>query len=159
MNGVLTMYTKRVKNINEMKRIAGCMGKILRPGSVLSIVGDLGAGKTTFTQFLGESLGIEEAITSPTFSLIHSYDSGRLNHLDLYRLESPEEIETIDFEEYFYPTGITVIEWASRAEDYLPRNIIKLYIDKVDENSRDLRIEGNNFWEKNFIKELENEGS
>src|SRR5919202_4632809 len=95
------------------------LGKSLPTGSVILLEGDLGAGKTTLVQGIGEGLGIEDAIVSPTFTLINEYTEGRipLYHLDLYRLE-PSEVEALNLESYWegaeFPLGIVAIEWAER---------------------------------------------
>ena len=115
-----------------------------------------GTGKTTFTKFLGKNLGIGEDITSPTFNLVNLY-SGKFefNHMDLYRIDSPEELYQIDYENYFYPDGITVIEWAENADYLLPKNLIELEILKISENSRKIVIKGNNKRELEIIEELQ----
>ena len=99
-----------LNSLDECNNFSKRFSKILKNGDVISLVGDLGAGKTTFTKFLGKNLGIGEDITSPTFNLVNLY-SGKFefNHMDLYRIDSPEELYQIDYENYFYPDGITVI--------------------------------------------------
>ena len=130
--------------------------KTLKNGDVISLVGDLGAGKTTFTKFLGKNLGIGEDITSPTFNLVNLYSGKfKFNHMDLYRIDSPEELYQIDYENYFYPDGITVIEWAENADYLLPKNLIELEILKISENSRKIVIKGNNKRELEIIEELQ----
>lgn len=117
--------------------------KTLQAGDVVRLDGDLGAGKTQFVQWIGESLGVTSPITSPTFSLLQSYDSanGKIYHLDLYRLEDPQEIEGLDYEEYFYSeTAITFIEWAERVEDYLPSDYIHLEIVKGKGEEREIIV-------------------
>lgn len=114
------------------------LGKSLPAGSVILLEGDLGAGKTTLVQGIGEGLGIEDAIVSPTFTLINEYSEGRipLYHLDLYRLE-PAEVEALNLESYWegveYPLGIVAIEWAERLP-YNPPSYLQLCL-KYDEES------------------------
>jgi tRNA threonylcarbamoyladenosine biosynthesis protein TsaE len=106
------------------------LGKTLPAGSVILLEGDLGAGKTTLVQGIGEGLGIKDAIVSPTFTLINEYPEGRipLYHLDLYRLQ-PEEVTALNLESYWegweFPLGIVAIEWAERLQ-YLPENYLKI---------------------------------
>ena len=94
----------------------------LRPGAVLALAGDLGAGKTHFTKGLAEGLGVEADVTSPTFTLVHEYPGGRLPlvHIDLYRLEEPGEVLGIGLDDYLYGEGVTVIEWADKFETLMP---------------------------------------
>ena len=150
------MYKKIINNKNEMKIFGEKLARILKSGDVLSLAGGMGAGKTTLTQFVGKELGVSEYITSPTFSIVQSYgDNPVLNHLDLYRIEDPRELDSIDMDQYLYPDGITIIEWASRAPEYMPRNIMEINIEAIVDNSRKITIDGHNKWEEELIKELE----
>lgn len=101
-----------------------------RPGQVIALVGDLGAGKTTLTQYIAEGLGVTERVTSPTFTIVHEYLSGRLPlyHFDVYRLEDPEEMYDLGYEEYFFGDGLCVVEWADRVADLLPEDVLALRI-------------------------------
>lgn len=113
----------------------------LRPGDVLALNGDLGAGKTCLVKGLAAGLGITQEITSPTFTLIHEYRGGRLPlaHIDLYRLETVHDALNIGIEDHLGGDGITVIEWADRIESLLPPGAIRLHLRVVDDNTR--RIE------------------
>ena len=108
------------------------LGKASVAGQVYALVGDLGVGKTVFTKGFAEGLGIEEAVNSPTFTILQSYDEGRipLYHFDVYRIEEPEEMEEIGFDEYIEGDGVCLIEWAGRIADILPENIIVIRIEK-----------------------------
>jgi len=122
-------------------RIAEC----LRPGDVLALIGDLGAGKTRLTQSLALGLKIpSEDVTSPTFTLVHEYTQGRLplRHCDVYRLRTPEEFADLGLDELFAEDGIAIIEWADRVLEYLPRDRLELRLSAVGETARQLDIVG-----------------
>ena len=120
------------------------LGQCLTAGSVILLEGDLGAGKTTLVQGLGEGLGIADAIISPTFTLINEYTAGRLPlyHLDLYRLE-PAEVEALNLESYWegveFPLGIVAIEWAERMP-YLPPSYLRLLLTYSKEGGRQVEL-------------------
>lgn len=130
-----------IKSLKEMDDFAKSFSKKLRPGQVINLIGDMGAGKTTFVSFLGKYLNVSDT-SSPTFSIVNIYEGDyTIYHLDLYRFEDPDEILDIDFERYFYPEDeITFIEWADRAEDYLPDEMIYVKIEKIDENTRKISV-------------------
>lgn len=124
----------KIKNLEDLEKFAKILAENIKEEDVFSLVGDLGAGKTTLVQLIGKYLGIEDYITSPTFSLVNIYNGDfEVNHLDLYRLEDPDELLSIDFETYFYPQGVTFIEWAEKAGDYIPEDIIEIKINLKDE--------------------------
>lgn len=110
------------------------LGQLARPGDVITLAGDLGAGKTTLTQAIGEGLGVPDHlyITSPTFSLLHEYP-GRLPlyHMDLYRLAGEGDLENLGFEEYIYGEGLTVIEWPDRLGSLLPDDRLEVCLEFV----------------------------
>ncbi|MBQ7077174.1 MAG: tRNA (adenosine(37)-N6)-threonylcarbamoyltransferase complex ATPase subunit type 1 TsaE [Lachnospiraceae bacterium] len=101
-------------------------------GDVFTLNGDLGVGKTVFTQGFGAGLGIKEPINSPTFTILQVYDEGRLPlyHFDVYRIGDPDEMDEIGFEEYVYGDGVTLIEWANLIEDILPKKLTAVTIEK-----------------------------
>ncbi|MDF7807012.1 tRNA (adenosine(37)-N6)-threonylcarbamoyltransferase complex ATPase subunit type 1 TsaE [Pontiellaceae bacterium B12219] len=119
----------------ETWELAAKLADELEAGTVIALHGDLGAGKTCFIQGFAAALGIDEPITSPTYTLIGEYE-GRLplHHLDLYRLSGPEEALGLGLDEYFDVNGITAIEWAERAEGLLPENLLHIEI-KADEQA------------------------
>ena len=100
------------------------------PGQVIALIGDLGAGKTTLTKYIAEGLGVTEHVQSPTFTIVREYHSGRmpLYHFDVYRIDDPDEMFEIGYEEYFYGDGLCVVEWADKIEGLLPEGtrIIRL---------------------------------
>ncbi len=126
------------KNENDTKKIAEKIAKVLKIGDVIALIGGLGAGKTTFSKYLGQALGVKERITSPTFTIVQEYKSGHtpLFHFDVYRIGSIEEMEEIGYEEYFYGNGITVIEWADIIEEILPEETYTIWIETIEENTR-----------------------
>jgi len=108
------------------------LGEQAAAGSIFALNGDLGVGKTVFTQGFAAGLGIEEPINSPTFTILQIYRGGRLPfyHFDVYRIVEPEEMDEIGYEDYFYGDGVTLIEWASIIEMLLPMDIISVTIEK-----------------------------
>ena len=121
------------------------LGGTALPGDIFTLAGDLGAGKTTLTQAIGQGLEVPKEcyITSPTFSLLHEYP-GRipLYHMDLYRLGSEDEFIDLGFEEYMYGDGLTVIEWPDRLGSLMPLSRLHLELTTVNETSRSVLITG-----------------
>lgn len=123
------------------------IGKKALPGQVYTLTGDLGVGKTVFTQGVAAGLGITDAISSPTFTIIQVYESGRLPfyHFDVYRIGDIEEMEEIGYDDYFFGEGICLIEWANLIEEILPEKLLRVTIEKDLEQGFDYRritIEG-----------------
>src|SRR5687768_9808159 len=119
----LCMVIHTSKSPEETFRLAAEFGRTAEPGLVLGLVGDLGAGKTQYVKGFASGLGITERVHSPTFTLVNEYRSGRIPcfHLDLYRLETPEQIHSAGLEPYFQPEGaITLIEWFDRSRGLVP---------------------------------------
>ena len=116
-------------------------GEQAQAGTVYCLDGDLGAGKTVFTQGVAEGLGITEPVNSPTFTIIQEYESGRMPfyHFDVYRIGDIEEMEEIGYDDYFYGNGICLIEWANLIEEILPEQIIEITIEKNLEKGFDYR--------------------
>lgn len=133
-----------LNNETETRRFGLDLGREAKPGDVLALTGDLGVGKTTLTKAIAEGLGITDMITSPTFTIVKEYRSGRLPlyHFDVYRIGDPDEMYELGYEEYFYGDGVCVIEWADIIEDFLPENAIKIHISySDDEKAREVTIE------------------
>ncbi|HBY83136.1 tRNA (adenosine(37)-N6)-threonylcarbamoyltransferase complex ATPase subunit type 1 TsaE [Staphylococcus sp.] len=130
-----------IKDKNELKQFAARLVALVQAGDLVLLNGDLGAGKTTFTQFIGEALGVKRTINSPTFNIIKSYKGThlKLHHMDCYRLEDSEE--DLGFDEYFEDNGLTVIEWSQFIEDLLPDESLTINIEVIDEMSRHITIE------------------
>ncbi len=135
------MITFSLTNLAATVAFGKKIGQQARPGDVITLSGDLGAGKTTLTQAIGLGLQVPQEcyITSPTFSLLHEYP-GRipLYHMDLYRLGGEDEVAELGFEDYIYGTGLTVIEWPNRLGELFPDDYlnIDIKIDDADENCR-----------------------
>ncbi len=132
-------------NVNETKKIAADFARGLKSGDVLCMRGDLGAGKTAFAQGIAKGLGIDEPITSPTFTIVNEY-YGRLPlyHFDAYRISDPDEMYEVGYEEYVYGEGVCVIEWPQLIEDILPPKRYEIAILKdmsLGDNYRKIIIE------------------
>lgn len=117
------------------------IGETAYPGMVLSLTGDLGAGKTVFTQGVAAGLGIEEAVNSPTFTIVQIYDGGRLPfyHFDVYRIGDMEEMDEIGYEDCFYGDGVCLVEWADLIKELLPEDVCRITIEKDLEKGFDYR--------------------
>ena len=113
------------------------------PGQVIALIGDLGAGKTTLTKYIAEGLGVKEEISSPTFTIIKEYKSGRipLYHFDWYRLESAEELYELGMDEYLGGDGIALVEWPGRCPDAIPADCLRIRITAEGENTRRIEAE------------------
>ena len=150
------MISVIIKGLKETKEFGERLGSILEGGDLLSLTGDLGAGKTTLTKSIGIGLGVEDYITSPTFALINEY-KGRVYvyHFDVYRLEHEDDLLDLGYEDYFYSNGVTIIEWGDKIEDILPEDRINIKIEKgkeLDERIITLSGEGERYYQ--IVKEL-----
>lgn len=128
----------------ETEQFGEAIGRAAEPGSVIALIGDLGTGKTTLTKSIARGLGVTETVTSPTFTIIREYRSGRLPlyHFDVYRIGDPDEMFELGYEEYFYGDGVCVVEWADMIEDLIPEDAMIIYIDRsASEEEREYRIE------------------
>ena len=144
-----------VNNLDERQQIGKIIGRCLDKGDVLCLDGDLGVGKTSLTQFIAREFGVDEYITSPTFTIIKEYE-GRLPfyHMDVYRLDSSDDMHDLGYEEYIYSEGVTVIEWSEKIKEILPEERININIKRVDDNSRILYIDGRGKTLDKLIREL-----
>ena len=118
--------------------VAARLADLLRPGDVLCLQGDLGAGKTTFVQGLARALGVPGPVSSPTFTLVHEHRGGRLPlfHGDVYRLAGPADLADLGWDDYLRASGVVVIEWADRIADALPAERLDIAITEGDEEGR-----------------------
>ena len=117
------------------------MGRESRAGQVYALIGDLGVGKTVFTKGLAFGLGVEEPVSSPTFTIVQSYEEGRLPfyHFDVYRIGDAEKMDEIGYEDYIYGDGVSLIEWADLIEEILPEHYTEIRIEKDLEQGFDYR--------------------
>ncbi|MDY2987699.1 MAG: tRNA (adenosine(37)-N6)-threonylcarbamoyltransferase complex ATPase subunit type 1 TsaE [Peptoniphilus sp.] len=145
--------TKNIKldSLEITEKFGEKLGSLLQAGDVICLNGELGAGKTTLTKNIAKGMGIEDYVTSPTFSIINEY-YGKLNlyHFDTYRLEDVEEVSYLGFDEYFYGDGVCVIEWADRIAAFLPEEYLEINIS--DDRSAELIANGDRF--KNLLENI-----
>ena len=130
----------------ETEAVGEALAKTLRPGTVLAFRGDLGAGKTAFTRGLGRGLGCTERVTSPTYTIVNEYTSGRLPlfHFDMYRLRSSEDLFDIGWEDYLERGGVCAVEWSENVADAMPEGTVYVTIERAPEgeNARIITITG-----------------
>ncbi|TDM14037.1 tRNA (adenosine(37)-N6)-threonylcarbamoyltransferase complex ATPase subunit type 1 TsaE [Macrococcus bovicus] len=126
-----------IDSLEDMEKLASSLAAQAQANDVYLLKGDLGAGKTTFSQFFGKALGVTRTINSPTFNIIKSYQ-GRLpfHHMDCYRLEESEE--DLGFDDYFYNEGVTLIEWPQMIEEFLPESYMTIEINRTSDLSREV---------------------
>lgn len=147
--------TWKTKGADETKRIAAALAKLVMPGDVLTLEGDLGAGKTTFSKGFAGGLGITRIVNSPTFTIIKEYTDGRLPlyHMDVYRMEDAEE--EIGLEEYFEGEGVCLVEWAHLIEPQLPSSYLKIEMLRTErEEERHLTFDAKGERYESLCKEM-----
>lgn len=135
------MRTVITQSPEETFQLGVELGKEAEPGQVYCLSGDLGVGKTVFTQGFAKGMGIEENVNSPTFTILQPYEGGRLPlyHFDAYRIEDAEEMEEIGYEDCFYGTGVSLVEWPEQIREVIPENGIWIRIEKDLEQGFDYR--------------------
>lgn len=149
-------YEIRSYSSEESQDIASHLAVLLKPGDVVTLEGELGSGKTTFTKGIARGLNITRMITSPTFTIVKEYEGAiPLYHMDAYRLEHSEE--DIGFSEYFNGVGLSVVEWATFIEDYLPKERLNVKINYIDEKTRNIQFEPNGNHYVDVVKKLVDE--
>lgn len=148
------MYEIKLNSLEETKSLAKKIGEHIHQKMIILLTGDLGAGKTTFTQNLAIGLGVKEIVNSPTFTILKQYVSGRLPlyHIDAYRLEGSEE--DLGFSEYMEEEAVVVIEWPQFIEEDIPSEYIRIHISYVDETSRQMKIEAVGQVYESFLMEV-----
>jgi tRNA threonylcarbamoyladenosine biosynthesis protein TsaE len=137
----MTKHTVQTNHSEETTNIAIRLGKLVKPGDVLTLEGDLGAGKTTFTKGLARGMDIQKNVNSPTFTIMKEYRDGRLPlfHMDVYRMEDSDE--DLGFDEFFEGEGVTVVEWAHLIEEQLPKQRLDIRIYRIDDDARKITFE------------------
>ena len=130
----------------ETENIGEQLGKVLQPGTVLAYRGDLGAGKTAFTRGVARGLGCTDTVTSPTYTIVNEYLSGRmpLFHFDMYRLKSADDLWDIGWEDYLERGGVCCVEWSENVADAM-EDAITVTIEKTGEESRRIVVEGESY--------------
>jgi len=149
----------RLKNLEQTANFGHLLASLALPGDVICLNGDLGAGKTALTQEIARGLEVPDScyVTSPTFSILQEYP-GRipLYHMDFYRLFGESEVEDLGFEEFFYLSGLTVIEWSERAGSLIPDSRLLLSMMIEDESVRKIEFEfGSGSWKNRLVSLLE----
>ena len=134
-----------VTTVEETFKIGELIGALVNSGDIICLIGDLGTGKTHLTKGIAKGLGIEDHVTSPTFTIVNEY-TGRLTlyHFDVYRVNDPEEIEAIGFDEYIFSDAVSIIEWANYIEELIPQNNLTITIEKrpvFGDNYRKINIQ------------------
>lgn len=146
-----------IDNVDETINLGVEIGKRAQSGDIICLIGDLGTGKTHITKGIATGLGIQDHITSPTFNIVNEYNGRhKLYHFDVYRVNDPDEIEAIGFDEYIFGDGVTIIEWANYIEELIPKEHIKITIEKLPnkgENFRkiDIKFNGSRY---DYVKEI-----
>lgn len=136
----MTMCYYETTSEEQTYEIGYKLAKQSKKGDIYCLIGDLGVGKTIFSKGFAKGLGIEEEITSPTFTIVQVYDGEKpLYHFDMYRIEDPDELEMIGYEDYFYGEGVCLVEWANNVEDVIPKKAHWIYIEKDLEKGFDYR--------------------
>ncbi|RIX50895.1 tRNA (adenosine(37)-N6)-threonylcarbamoyltransferase complex ATPase subunit type 1 TsaE [Paenibacillus nanensis] len=132
-----------IERLQETAELASRIAAAAGPGTVIALDGDLGAGKTTFSQAFAAAIGVQGVVNSPTFTIIKEYEGETLPfyHMDVYRL-SQDEADDLGLDDYFYGDGITLVEWASLIEELLPSNRLELYIENLGGERRTVRARG-----------------
>lgn len=146
-----------INNLDELNHFANVLVRHLEPSDLILLNGDLGAGKTTLTQFIGKHLGVKRNIISPTFNIIKSYKGSnlKLHHMDCYRLEDSDE--DLGFDEYFQDEGITIIEWSQFIQDLLPKEHLIINIETLSETKRTIKLEAQGTHYLKVKEEVESE--
>lgn len=148
-----------IDSVQDTFELGNKIGSLAKASDIFCLTGDLGTGKTHITKGIAKGLGVTDNITSPTFNIVNEYHSGRLilYHFDVYRVNDPDEIYAIGFDEYIFGDGVSVIEWANYIEELIPKEYVHIHIQKLPElsdNHRKITIKyyGDKY---SYLKELE----
>ncbi|HOO43467.1 MAG TPA: tRNA (adenosine(37)-N6)-threonylcarbamoyltransferase complex ATPase subunit type 1 TsaE [Bacillota bacterium] len=153
-NGCNTLEIKlKLKSHSDTNHLAEIISQNLFPGFVLGLTGDLGSGKTTFTKYLAKHMGISDTLNSPTFTILKVYDNDPLDlyHMDVYRLEGGDY--DYELEDFIYDHGVSVIEWYQYIEEMLPEEMLKISINVIEEDLREVKISGEGRYEE-VVKDI-----
>ncbi|MFQ3905804.1 tRNA (adenosine(37)-N6)-threonylcarbamoyltransferase complex ATPase subunit type 1 TsaE [Staphylococcus parequorum] len=147
----------KIKDLDGMAVFATTLAKYLSAGDLVLLNGDLGAGKTTLSQFIGKALGVKRNINSPTFNIIKSYQglNLKLHHMDCYRLEDSEE--DLGFDEYFEDEAVILIEWSQFISEFLPPSSLTINITTLNESERNIELEAQGGHYAKIKEEVERE--
>ena len=147
-----------INSVEQTTQLGINLGRLLNAGDIVCLTGDLGTGKTHITKGIAKGLEIYDNITSPTFTIVNEYDSGRLklNHFDVYRVSDPDEVYAIGFDDYIFSDAVSIIEWANYIEEILPKDLLHIRIEKDLSKGEDYRkITITPYGERyDYIKEL-----
>ena len=134
--------TFETHSVAQTQALGAALAQQLKPDDVLLLLGDMGAGKSEFTRGLARGLGVTGYVTSPTFTIMHLHDSGRLPlyHFDWYRLNDVEELYELSMDEYLHAGGVAVVEWPSRAEEAIPESYLEVALEPTDDDSRRITL-------------------
>jgi tRNA threonylcarbamoyladenosine biosynthesis protein TsaE len=150
--------TLTTRSLSETRRLGTYLGRLLRGDEVICLEGELGTGKTSLIQGIGHGLEIEEPITSPTFTLVNEYHArnGPLYHVDLYRLNTTQEIVAAGIDTYFHGDGICVIEWAEKAGELLPQDCLHVILSHRGRDERSIVLQGRGRSYRQLLRRLKN---
>ncbi|HXI82830.1 MAG TPA: tRNA (adenosine(37)-N6)-threonylcarbamoyltransferase complex ATPase subunit type 1 TsaE [Verrucomicrobiae bacterium] len=139
---MITSQRVETRSLEETLEFGGRLARELQQGDVIALSGELGAGKTALVKGIARGLGITVDVTSPTFTLIHEYNDGRLPlfHIDLYRLDSVLQALAVGIEDYLGGPGVTVVEWAERIAPLLPPHTIRIHMESLGETTRRIEV-------------------
>ncbi|WP_341279400.1 tRNA (adenosine(37)-N6)-threonylcarbamoyltransferase complex ATPase subunit type 1 TsaE [Paenibacillus sp. FSL H8-0537] len=133
----------KASSTKDTEELATLIASWAKPGTLLALDGDLGAGKTAFSQFFAKAIGVQGIVNSPTFTIIKEYEGADMPfyHMDVYRV-SLEEADELGLDDYFYGSGVTIVEWASLIEELLPEERLELYLEHTGGEQRLIRLKG-----------------
>lgn len=151
-----------MNSVEETQKVAATLASIIQPGDTLLLNGDLGAGKTTFTQGFARALGMKRPLKSPTFTLVREYQTPKfqLNHLDVYRLGEEGGAEDLGLSEYFNPSSVTIVEWSEFITEDLPQDFLQIDLTRIEhdiaDTQRQITIQAQGSMSNQRLQELEN---
>jgi tRNA threonylcarbamoyladenosine biosynthesis protein TsaE len=144
-----------LNNLRDTEKLGKIIAKCIEKGAVICLNGDLGVGKTSLTQFIAKEFGVKEYIVSPTFTIIKEYNGKfPFYHMDVYRINSEDDMYDLGYDEYIYSEGVTVIEWSRLIEGILPQERVNIEIKRIDDDKREVNIEGKGMFYERLVKEL-----